>query len=72
MNVDPSSFQEITSSIALSSTSWYVFVKNGVGRDLAAASPPAESTGGGAINHHEAATPHQTNKHESKSQQTKS
>lgn len=57
INVDPSSFQEITSSIAGSSTSWYVLVRNGVGRDLEDSAAFDSPAGGGDIvftnNHHE-------------------
>lgn len=34
MNVVPVSFHEITSLVAISSTRWYVLVRNGVGVDL--------------------------------------
>ncbi|BAT09055.1 Os09g0526650 [Oryza sativa Japonica Group] len=51
-NVDPSSFHEITSSTAGSSTSWYVFVRNGVGSDLCPANASAAAVitaaGGGS------------------------
>ncbi|ONM56652.1 hypothetical protein ZEAMMB73_Zm00001d021264 [Zea mays] len=49
-NVEPSSFHEITSSTAGSSTSWYVLVRNGVGRDLCpAASAASAGAGAGAV-----------------------
>jgi hypothetical protein len=45
MKADPSSFHEMTSSTAGSSTSWYVLVRNGVGTDLC---PVAAAAAGGS------------------------
>src|SRR6185503_19888579 len=44
---EPSSFHEMTSSTAGSSTSWYVLVRNGVGTDLCPAAPVTPSAGCG-------------------------
>ncbi|KAL6005624.1 hypothetical protein ACLOJK_006194 [Asimina triloba] len=53
MKLDPSSFHEMTSSTEGSSTSWYVFVRKGVGSDRCDASAAVDSafcsTGGGAM-----------------------
>jgi hypothetical protein len=53
MKADPSSFHEMMSSTAGSSTSWYVLLRNGVGTDLwpaAAVTPSAgcDVAGGGS------------------------
>jgi hypothetical protein len=44
---DPSSFHEMTSSTAGSSTSWYVLVRNGVGTHLCDDDPVPSAGGGG-------------------------
>ncbi len=45
MKVDPSSFQEMSSSTPGSSTSWYVLVRNGVGIDLCESPDPGPGPG---------------------------
>jgi hypothetical protein len=45
MKADPSSFHEMTSSTAGSSTSWYVLVRNGVGTDLCPVAAAAAGCG---------------------------